>query len=554
MPELTTLIIIMKKLLNFFLILFSFQFASAQSNPSELAIMKQIRKVNRNEKDDYREKEYLRLLNESKKIGFQFGILTAGSALMTVYSRESKNEHVLNLGDELKKIAKNKKDTAGILSQIYGKSALTFFTLGLDDAGLKDLKTAIHYTEDISNENKRYYFRGTYYENMTAYYSNSKRYGEKKYKDSILYFLNKSLEANKKVTDNGKGISKKKKYRAIAFINIRIAIYCLEEPTVKGNLNKAEEHLLAASTVYENKEYDIEQTEKTMLLNQYSWLYMEKKEYHKSIQYGNQALNLQKQFPNPYNKVDSYEILASDYLGLGNKEKAKFYMDKYTTLKDSIRFMEKNTTDATVKKMVKQVDKEHQENSKKQWAITCILALIVAIIIFIFWRRKNKIHQKKYEELVSKLKNKKEENNLVTSNNEVKSSVIIPDETVKALLQKLEKFETSEKYLKKEVSLTWLANNLNTNTKYLSEIIKIHRGKNFSNYINGLRINYVVHKLYNEPQYREYKISYLVEESGFVTHKVFVTAFKNEHGVTPSYFIDKLKASCRVHEKHIANS
>ncbi|MGU3376389.1 helix-turn-helix domain-containing protein [Chryseobacterium sp. M5A1_1a] len=505
--------------------------------------MKQIRKVNNNEKDDYREKEYLRLFNESKKIGFQFGILKAGSALMTVYSREGKNEQVLILGDELKKITHSKKDTAGIISQIYGKSALTFFTLGLDDAGLKDLKTAIRNTEDISNENKRHYFRGTYYENMTAYYSNSKRYGEKKYKDSILYFLNKSLEANKKVTDNGKGISKKEKYRAIAFINIRIAIYYLEEPAVKGNLNKAEQHLLATSKVYENKEYDIEQTEKAMLLNQYSWLYMEKKEYHKSIQYGNQALDLLKQSPNPYNKVDSYEILASDYLGLGDKEKTKFYMDKYTTLKDSIRFMEKNATDTTMKKMVKQVDKKHQENSKKQWVITFLLAVAATITIIIFWRRKNKIHQKKYEELVSKLKNKKEESNLGRSNNEIKSSITIPDETAKALLQKLEKFEVSEKYLKKEVNLTWLANNLNTNTKYLSEIIKTHRGKNFSNYINGLRINYIVYKLYYEPQYREYKISYLAEESGFVTYMVFVTAFKNEHGVTPSYFIEKLKAS-----------
>lgn len=159
--------------------------------------------------------------------------------------------------------------------------------------------------------------------------------------------------------------------------------------------------------------------------------------------------------------------------------------------------------------------------------------------------KKNKLHRKKYEELIDKINSKKDTSApLSTSSGKIENndtrSTIVP-ETAKALLQKLEKFEASEKYLKKEANLTWLAHNLNTNTKYLSEIIRIYRGKNFSNYINGLRINYIVHKLYNEPKYRDYKISHLVEESGFVTYKVFVIAFKNEHGVTPSYFIEKLK-------------
>jgi YesN/AraC family two-component response regulator len=53
-----------------------------------------------------------------------------------------------------------------------------------------------------------------------------------------------------------------------------------------------------------------------------------------------------------------------------------------------------------------------------------------------------------------------------------------------------------------------LAAQLNTNTKYLSEAIKNNRSQNFNNYINNLRINYIVHKLYNDPKYREYKISW----------------------------------------------
>ena len=181
--------------------------------------------------------------------------------------------------------------------------------------------------------------------------------------------------------------------------------------------------------------------------------------------------------------------------------------------------------------------------------IIYIIILIIIVGSWIFIKRKNKFHQKKYEILIAKLNSKEYASTLPSitvgkiENIEPKSSIIIPEETGKLLLQKLEKFEASEKYLRKDASLPWLANDLSTNTKYLSEIIKIARGKNFSNYINGLRINFIVDKLYNSPKYREYKISHLVEESGFVTHKVFVAAFKNEHGVTPSYFIDKLRAS-----------
>ena len=98
-----------------------------------------------------------------------------------------------------------------------------------------------------------------------------------------------------------------------------------------------------------------------------------------------------------------------------------------------------------------------------------------------------------------------------------------------------------EKYLKKEANVTWLGNNLNTNTRYLSEIIRIYRDKNFADYINGLRIDYIVNKLYNEPKYRQYKISSFAEECGFASSRVFVNAFKKINEVPPSYFIDQLK-------------
>ncbi len=108
-------------------------------------------------------------------------------------------------------------------------------------------------------------------------------------------------------------------------------------------------------------------------------------------------------------------------------------------------------------------------------------------------------------------------------------------------LLKLQKFEESQKFLRKDVNLTHLANTFNTNTRYLSDVINQHKGKNFHNYLNELRIQYITELLYKEPKYREYKVSYLAEVSGFASREVFSVVFKKETGVTPSYFINSLR-------------
>jgi YesN/AraC family two-component response regulator len=88
------------------------------------------------------------------------------------------------------------------------------------------------------------------------------------------------------------------------------------------------------------------------------------------------------------------------------------------------------------------------------------------------------------------------------------------------------------------MSLATLAAQLDTNTKYLSETINKHYHDNFNTYINRLRINYIIEKLKNEPEYLNYKISYLAEESGFSSHSSFATIFKTITGIAPTVFIE----------------
>uniref|UniRef100_UPI0021BAAFB5 helix-turn-helix domain-containing protein n=1 Tax=Streptococcus mitis TaxID=28037 RepID=UPI0021BAAFB5 len=79
----------------------------------------------------------------------------------------------------------------------------------------------------------------------------------------------------------------------------------------------------------------------------------------------------------------------------------------------------------------------------------------------------------------------------------------------------LKRFENSKRFNNKDISLSVLAGQFDTNTKYLSEVINSHYNMNFNTYINRLRINYIVEKLKTDPNFMNYKISYLAENCGF---------------------------------------
>lgn len=189
----------------------------------------------------------------------------------------------------------------------------------------------------------------------------------------------------------------------------------------------------------------------------------------------------------------------------------------------------------------------HKSNTTNGWVNDKVLyavfiIVIIGSVIFLAYRNKKKTFLDRNDvNIVDDIKQINEQDLNDILKEPIKNINFITDETSTAILKKLMRFESSDKYLRKDINLTWLANHLNTNTKYISEVIKIHRNKNFNNYINGLRIDYIIQKLSENPVYREYKITYLAEECGYASPQVFVIAFKKESGVTPSNFIEQLK-------------
>ena len=128
---------------------------------------------------------------------------------------------------------------------------------------------------------------------------------------------------------------------------------------------------------------------------------------------------------------------------------------------------------------------------------------------------------------------------------------LMPVETEKLLLDKLVEFEKSTAFLETGFSLALLASQLGTNTKYLSYLIRTHKGADFNNYINNLRVDYVVEVLKRDSNWRLHKISVIAAESGFSSSSLFAAVFKARTGHSPSVFIRAITNASEPGESRI---
>lgn len=198
-------------------------------------------------------------------------------------------------------------------------------------------------------------------------------------------------------------------------------------------------------------------------------------------------------------------------------------------------------------------------NAKNILLITTILVLLSGCVYFIFYKQRQKRSLNKVKQILKDFEQIKKdtvedvttdiigsEKDAVTPENIglpiSEPSALMTDITEKKILYNLEKFEESLLFTQNTISLPYVAAYCGTNTKYLSYVVNTHKKKDFKNYINELRVRYIILKLKNNSNYQKYKISTLAEEAGFSSQSKFAAAFKKITSVNPSEFLDHLKS------------
>lgn len=109
------------------------------------------------------------------------------------------------------------------------------------------------------------------------------------------------------------------------------------------------------------------------------------------------------------------------------------------------------------------------------------------------------------------------------------------DETSIALFKQIDSLIREQQLFKQpRFSLRDLAEVSGLNEKLLSSLINQQAGKNFNDYINGLRVDAICQYLKQHPQ--DVQFLQIALDMGFNAKSTFNTAFKKETGVTPSQF------------------
>ncbi len=249
-----------------------------------------------------------------------------------------------------------------------------------------------------------------------------------------------------------------------------------------------------------------------------------------------------------------YAYLASKQLGDTEKSMrySGLFMEQDLALNDNKRsnFINTFINNLEVGKLQKDISAKDNTNFMLRYILFGFAILIAGLaIVLVYQMKENKKNKQKISDYLEQL-NKDKKSKVVAAdlNKEavVEESSAIPqtkeiDEKTSRILDKLEDFEDGDLFVDSKMSLAFLASYLETNTITLSKIINTYKEMNFNDYINGLRVRYIIERIKNEPKFEQYKISYLAEVSGFSSHSIFSKAFKKSTGVTPSQFLDYLK-------------
>jgi len=257
---------------------------------------------------------------------------------------------------------------------------------------------------------------------------------------------------------------------------------------------------------------------------------------------------------------DNYKGLVNTYTLLNNSDSVLKYNNFFFAINDSI--FNNQTADKIAELQIKyEFDKKEKEienliiknqladrNQKIIIAFFVLLILVLIIIFLIINNKRRKTHADKlaveqnvkiikYEDVIDNsldeiVDNKKEE---------PKDSNSALSEEFKTMLEVSisKKIRKDKLYLKSDFTLDELAKLLETNRRYVSQVINERFEKNFSSFINEFRIKEAM-RLMSNPEYNKYTIDSISKLVGFNSISAFNGAFKKVTGLTPSTFVKSL--------------
>ncbi|NBL63690.1 helix-turn-helix domain-containing protein [Flavobacterium sp. NST-5] len=249
------------------------------------------------------------------------------------------------------------------------------------------------------------------------------------------------------------------------------------------------------------------------------------------------------------NLLMAYNIMTQCYQEKKDHRKAYSFAQKSLELIRSIEAIKSKSLNFLHNYDLEIIEAESNKviQSKNHIKILLFAILIVLILVvygFYHYYKKQQENHARFLNIIQNLKGAKmvmPEPSAVTVEPPLRQTM--DSKLVEKLSLGLKKLEEKEYFLDPNFKLALVAKKLNTNTAYLSQYFNQSMQKTFTEYTQELRIQYVLQKLKDSPQFRKYTLQAMAEEVGYKDANTFVRVFKKQTGLSLNYYIDKTENS-----------
>jgi tetratricopeptide (TPR) repeat protein len=492
---------------------------------------------------------------------FYKGAIESLKSIQPSYEKTKQYTFILNYGgladwkrggfsDALVKYQKGKKLSLSINDQIQVVKFNNNIALINGEVG--NYKQAIEITKQsdrIIDKIEYLYQNGQFNLNKGNINLNLGKYYEDSYKKDTnkIYFIDSASHYYRKAII----YSKEANYnRVVAQMNLANIYY------IKNDIIGAEkiyQSVLMASREYEfNNEYfkaiynlgDLNYHKKDF---QKALFYFEKVD---SVYYSNKT--------NPTEFLKSNYYQAKVYNAINNLEKAaehsEIYLDNYEknvfNLNKEITEVNSNLSNEHLQSEMKAIQSDFKFKNGFNYLMIFVVSIVILLILVVVNDARKKANKKRINDLpefkslsnysISEVGEKQIVPNVASFKNSVS---LISVEKEKEILDKLSILEKKLDYIKPDFTQQYVAKKIKTNTAYLSNVVNRHYNKSFSEYLNELRVNYVINEMVSNPTYRKYSTQAIAESVGYKNAVSFTKSFNKKTGLTPHQFIKNIEES-----------
>lgn len=243
-------------------------------------------------------------------------------------------------------------------------------------------------------------------------------------------------------------------------------------------------------------------------------------------------------------------LLSQLYKQDANDEKQNFYLKQTVIYTDSLQ-REENSADThaadllliathideTLSNYQQKLSSTRKVIKLQTVGLTTLSMALIGLMIFLYYaRKKRQLLKEEYNKEINAVKEEKSkyESAKMQSDTNMANNI----DLLEPLL--ISAMRINKVYTRQNLSLADLADILDTNTSYLSNLINKQFKSNFNDYINSYRIAEAC-EIFKSNDAHKLSIDQVADMVGFSSRRTFYLAFKKFTGLTPALYQNNLK-------------